>query len=91
MALIFKAETTASGTGNGQGTISLRFPVEMRATPTVTFYSPDDGAAGNASMAGSSNQGMNGASANASGFYTSLTGATDGQQYFYHYKAVAEI
>ena len=51
--------TNASGTGNGEGTISVRYPVEMRATATVTFYSPADGAAGNASMAGASNQGLN--------------------------------
>jgi hypothetical protein len=39
--------TDAAGTGAGQAATSYRFPVSMRVNPTIAFYSPGTGAAGN--------------------------------------------
>lgn len=81
-----------STTGNGQGTVTFIFPQEMRATPTVTIYSPNSGTAGNAWAIGGSDQAVNAAQPNTRGAYASLTGAGGaGWQYLYHYAADAEL
>ena len=97
MAQALASGTYATGVGssvNGAIVSGFRYPVQMRATPTVTFYSGQNGTAGNWSNA--ANNADTGAvtlsSSNASGFHQAIvSGLVLGQPYFARVTASAEL
>lgn len=77
----------------GEGSPVISFPVVMRASPTLVFYSPNTGTAARRHCINSaSDEVLTGVNAQGdAGFAGASTGHTVGYLYRYHYTAAAEI
>jgi hypothetical protein len=72
---------------------AVRFPVTMRATPTVTMYSPRTGASGSIDADGTNDLAAVASAVGVNGFYRTWTGnyASPGNQATLHFKANARL
>ena len=85
------------GAASGYAVGNFKFPVTMRAIPTITFYSPSNGATGNwYRSAGSANttvavSGNAGVSTEGVGYNNTSATVTTGEQIYGHIVADAEL